>query len=412
MNSDVIQEKKSILFVDDEVNVLNGLKRMLRSMRSEWDMFFAIGGQEALDFLEKKGVDVIVSDMRMPEIDGAALLKEVSKKYPDVIRIVLSGQAEKEDIFRSIGPSHQYLSKPCDSEKLKTIVKRSFALRDTLKSDKLKEVVSKIKKLPSQPHVYNELVEALKNDNIAIKHIGSIISKDVAMTAQILKLVNSSYFGFRSNITDPGQAVSYLGLDLVKSLMLSIDLFEQEDCKIISSEKIWKHSWDTAILSREIAMSMNMPDDVVNQSFTAGMLHECGLIILANNFPDEYEEYLYAIENNEKNIVELETKIFGATHEEVGAYLLGIWGLPDGIVEAVSFHSSPFKSFSDEFTAMTALHLADAIDYHLKRKEHPWFSSKMNRKYVDYIGLTEKIPNFINMHKDVLAKNSVSNHER
>src|SRR5262245_37814840 len=99
---------KKILFVDDEPNVLQGLERMLRSMRHEWEMQFAMSGPAALERLAEQTFDVIVSDMRMPGMTGAQLLTEVSQRHPHIVRIILSGQADQEDILRSVGPTHQY----------------------------------------------------------------------------------------------------------------------------------------------------------------------------------------------------------------------------------------------------------------------------------------------------------------
>src|ERR1017187_6368046 len=113
---------KNLLFVDDEVRVLQGLQRQLYGMRNEWNMNFKEGGAKALDFMASAPVDVIVTDMMMPGMDGAQLLTEVMKRHPDTIRIVLSGHADREAILRLVGPAHQYLSKPCDAEELRNAI--------------------------------------------------------------------------------------------------------------------------------------------------------------------------------------------------------------------------------------------------------------------------------------------------
>ena len=155
--------KSKILFVDDEENVIHGLKRMLRTMRHEWDMGFAMSGQGALDILDGEPYDVLVTDMRMPAMSGTQLLNEVMNRYPHMVRIVLSGNADQEMILKSVRSAHQYLSKPCSPEILKSTVARAHALRGVLADDSLKGLVSGIETLPSLPSLYVEIMEALQS---------------------------------------------------------------------------------------------------------------------------------------------------------------------------------------------------------------------------------------------------------
>jgi len=182
---------KRLLFVDDENKVLQGLQRQLRSMRHEWDMHFIDGSRKALEFMAANPVDVIVSDMMMPEMDGAELLTEVSKRHPNTVRIVLSGHAEREAVLRLVGPAHQYLSKPCDAEELRTAVARAFALRDLLSNENLKQLATRIKCLPTLPALYQQLTDELRNEDAAVERIGEIISHDIGMTTKILQLLTT-----------------------------------------------------------------------------------------------------------------------------------------------------------------------------------------------------------------------------
>ena len=195
--------KKRILFVDDEPMVLNGLQRTLQKMRREWDMTFVGSGREALEVLGKKPIDVIVSDLRMPEMDGGRLLAEVKKQHPHVVRIVLSGQLDQEMTLKSVRLAHQSLSKPCDAEVLKHTLAKLFALREFLSDDSIKNIISQIESLPSMPAIYTEIVTEMQSDDPAIKKVGEIISKDISMTAKILQMVNSAFFGLFQKIKSP-----------------------------------------------------------------------------------------------------------------------------------------------------------------------------------------------------------------
>ncbi len=359
-----MSEKAKILFVDDELDILSGLRRMLHSMRHEWSMRFANSGKEALELMATEQVDVIVADMRMPGMDGAELLEMVSQKYPHVVRIVLSGQADEKTVFRVVNPSHQYLSKPCNAEHLKHIVSRALHLRRILSSEKLKEIISQIDTLPSLPRLYRELVNALKAPDITIKEVGKIISQDLGITAKVLKLVNSAYFGLPRQISDPAQAVSYLGLDVIKGVVLSVQTFSQFEktpLKHLSLERLFAHSMQTGNFARKIAQEHTGNPTIANDSYLAGLLHDVGKIILVQQFPDLYGQAVSLCKSRNCPIWEAEEAVLGGSHAEVGAYLIGLWGLSEPVVEAIAFHHYPSLSAPTGFSPLTAVHVADAL---------------------------------------------------
>jgi len=355
---------KRILFVDDEPKILEGLQRMLRPMRDAWDMQFAEGSEVALNDLKQQPFDVVVTDMRMPGMDGAMLLSRVRSDYPHIVRIVLSGHSDQELVLSSVGQAHQYLSKPCDPELLKQTIGRACVLRDLLANNSLMLLVSQMQSLPSLPSLYMELMQELEAPEPSTKKIATIISKDPGMTAKILQMVNSAFFGLRRHVSNPADAVSLLGIDIVKSLALSIQIFSQfANIRIpgLTLEELWQHNMSVAVLAKQIAKLENQSTQVIEESFTAGLLHECGKLILAARLPKEYGSMLATMKSENLKVVEAERKVFGATHPEVGAYLLGLWGLPDSIVEAVAFHQAPTQCPAQEFTPLTAVCIADYL---------------------------------------------------
>lgn len=355
---------RRVLFVDDEPKILEGLQRMLRSMRHEWEMEFAQDGPSALETLKSRHFDVVVTDMRMPGMDGPMLLSQVRALHPQIVRIVLSGHSDHELILSSVGPAHQYLSKPCDPELLKQTVSRACALSDLLSNATLTLLVSQMQSLPSLPSIYMQLMKEVEAADPSIKKIGEIICKDPGMTAKILQMVNSAFFGLRRHISNPTDAVSLLGLDTIKSLVLSIQIFSQFSSTRIpgfSLTDLWDHNAAVGDLAKKIAKAEKQSPRVVDDSFAAGLLHECGKLILAARLPKEYGEMLSLASEECLPAFEAERKVFGATHPEVGAYLLGLWGLPDSIVEAVAFHHSPSQCPVDVFSPLTAVHVADYL---------------------------------------------------
>ena len=382
-----------ILFVDDDANVLQGLRRMLRDMRQEWHMEFAGGGQEALEVLAKAPFDIVVTDMRMPGMDGGQLLTEVMQRYPHMVRIVLSGQAEEAAVIRTVGAVHQYLSKPCDAETLKKTVARACALRSVLADENLKRVLSHIQSLPSLPALYTRLLEECQNPRGSLRTVGEIIAEDVGMTAKILHLVNSAFFGLRTRVSSPVQAVQLLGLDTVKSLTLCASVFSQFEGALhrFPLMAFWRHSLVAGSFARIVATAEQNETTFANDASVAGLLHDAGQLVLAANLPDRYAQALDLARTEEIPIADAETKVFGASHAMVGAYLLGLWGLPDSVVEAVARHHDPSNASDLTFAPLTAVHVADALADEVHAGGGPDAKRSIDEAYIVTLGMTNRI---------------------
>ncbi|MFO1512618.1 MAG: response regulator [Verrucomicrobiota bacterium] len=287
--------KPRILFVDDEALVLQGLQRTLRTMRNEWEMTFVDSGAAALEFMRVTPVEVVVTDMRMPGMNGAQLLAEVMKWHPKTVRLVLSGHADQELILKCVGSTHQYLSKPCEPEMLRSTVARALDLESTLKNERLQKLIAQMDHLPSVPSLYSAIVEKMNDPEASLAEAGAIIARDIGMTAKILKLVNSAFFGLRREVASPAEAVAYIGLDTIKSLVLSLHVFSQYEPAEpgdFSLGALWTHSLSTGAAAKRIAQIEKMDRKLVDEAFVAGLLHDAGKAALAFNFPDQYGETL------------------------------------------------------------------------------------------------------------------------
>lgn len=385
---------KRILFVDDEPKVLEGIQRMLHSMRHEWDMVFAQSGQEALSILAEQPADVVVSDMRMPGMDGVQLLTEVMQRYPQTVRIALSGHSEREMNVRAVGPTHQYLAKPCDSELLKNVVARATALRGVLSKDALRQAVSQMQSLPSLPQLYIEMVEELRSPDGSMKRVGEIVRKDVGMTAKVLQLVNSAFFGLRRHITDPSEAAKFIGLDTLQALVLSVHVFSEFDdarASGLSLETLWNHSMATGILAKRISAAEGCEAKLCDHALIAGILHDVGKLVLAANLPDQYSQAMAKARHTAVAPWEAEEQILGTTHAEAGAYLLGLWGLPDPIVEALAFHHRPNECLATMFTPLFAVHVANALVHEADSAAEDRDVSRLDTDYLAQTGLADRL---------------------
>ncbi len=356
---------KRILFVDDEPMVLTGLKRSLRLMRSEWEMVFAAGGEEALAAINQQAFDIVVTDMRMPGMDGAQLLEEVQKRSPKTLRMVLSGQSDRETILRSVNPAHQFISKPCEGEELKSRLIRAFALKDLLQNPDLRELVSKLDYLPSLPHVFLQLNAELNRPEPSMQKVDELIGADMAMTAKILKLVNSAFFCLPCEISRASHAVKLLGLDTLRTLVLTAHVFSQFQSPLLTVDDVQKisdHALAVSNSARKIALFENADQRIQDESFTAGLLHDAGKLVLAAILGERYGKVLEHSQTPDVGLYAAERELLGCSHAQVAAYLFGLWGLPGAIIEAVAWHHNPAGSLSAKFSALAAVHVASA--YH------------------------------------------------
>ncbi|MEK7317213.1 MAG: response regulator, partial [Candidatus Eisenbacteria bacterium] len=359
-------ERHRILFVDDEQSMLDGLRDLLRRQRHAWDMVFAPGGEAAMEEVRRAPFDVVISDMRMPGMDGAALLEKMKAECPGAIRIVLSGHAEREAVIRSLPVAQQFLGKPCDGETLRTVIDRACKLRAFLAGDNIRVLVGSLERLPSLPSVYWDLTRALSNANSSTDEIAAVVEQDPAMSAKVLQLVNSAYFGLSHRIASIGQAVAYLGVELLKALLLTAHVFGAgEKLKTIPGFSL-EHLQRDALFTGRLARQMLPDPKLAEEAFTAGLLREVGVLALAGGQGEGFAAVLGRVRETGEPVDLVEKEVLGANHAEIGAYLLGAWGLPLSIVEAVAYHHKPSLSTSYSFDVLAAVHLAGVLaDEHL-----------------------------------------------
>jgi len=352
---------KRILFVDDEVNILEGLQRMLRPQRGEWEMSFAPGGQAALQLLDSSPFDVVVSDMRMPGIDGAALLNIVREKYPAALRFVLSGYTELQASFRAVPVAHQFLVKPCDPDALRAAIDRATGLVDVLNSKMLASFVGSMQDLPSLPKTYADLRRALADSETSVDDVVKIVERDVAISAKILQLVNSAFFGITRDVTQIKTAVSYLGLNILQNLVLSAEVFRAFQPKKpipgFLPEEFHLHAQYTSRIASKTPLRHEMQGAVV----AAALLHDVGKLVIAERSPDHFARSLSGAKEDRKPLYVIEEELIGVSHADVGAYLLSLWGLPYPVVEAVAHHHHPERVRHEKMDMIIAVYIANIL---------------------------------------------------
>jgi HD-like signal output (HDOD) protein len=377
-----------ILFVDDEQRILEGLRDLLRRRRREWEMEFALGAAAALTELERAQYDVVVSDMRMPGMDGASLLAEVQQRDPEAIRIVLSGQTDLQAAMRAIPVAHMFVVKPCDGDELQNVLTRSLALRDLLKDEQVRAAVTETGTLPSLPEKYVELTNALQDPDVGIDRVASIVEGDMGMCAKLLQLVNSSFFGLARRITSIREGVAYLGLDVVRMLVLSADVFLalERDPPIpgLDVELLQRHSLLTGRLASQFVTGPQLADG----AFLAGVLHDVGKFILGTQQRDRFAPLVAEARATGEPLHVVESRAGWVTHAEVGAYLLGLWGLPYPVVEAVAHHHAPDRVAQQGVDVLAAVYVANSLLHEVEGDEP---TPPVDRDYLATLGATDRL---------------------
>lgn len=351
-----------VLLVDDEPNVVQGLTRMMRSVRDEYETRYALSGAEALRIMSEWPADVVVSDMRMPGMNGVELLNRIAADYPEAVRLILSGHTDREVIMQSAVVAHQFLSKPCDAQTLVHTLRRAASVRSLLREPAIRNAVGRTMQLPCLSSTYERLMTVLGTPGASAADVADVVSKDVVLTAKVMQLVNSGFFGSAGKADSIVDAVTCLGIDVVRALVATIEAFDgfKSTFDETQIQGVFRHSLRVAELARAIASYEGLSVSEQEDALLAGMLHDIGKLVLADAYPDRYREALVSAGDTWPDQA-LERYTIGASQAEVGAYLLGLWGFQIHIVEAVAFHDCPDACQAPVFSLTTIVHVANVL---------------------------------------------------
>jgi putative nucleotidyltransferase with HDIG domain len=356
----------NILFVDDEKSLLDGMRRSLHRKHREWNIHYIDSGREALEFLENHPCDLIVSDMRMPEMSGDELLRHVREKHPNVIRFILTGFVERNVILECIGLAHQIFSKPCDPEALASAISFSNSLYHKLANERIQKVVCNVKNLPTLPQTYQALVKELQRKDCDIENLVGIIRNDSAVSTKVLQMVNSAYFGLDEPVADITQATMYLGVENLKSVVLAVEIAGECFKELRSRfdlDKYAIHAMRVGGLSEKFAKTLELKQKDTQCAFTSGLLHDIGKLVMLQHFDELYLSHETSAMSvpDTAHTEKRELEKFGVSHSELGASLVGIWGLPPMIVHAVAYHHHLDQLPQDQLLFPAIVHVANAV---------------------------------------------------
>jgi len=324
------------------------------------------------------------------------------RRHPKTARIVLSGHADSALTMQCAGATHQFLLKPCDSRTLSLSIHRALAASQWQDHEQVRALAGRMTRLPSVPPLYFQILEEMQTAGATFSKVGQLISREPRLAEKFLALVNCNSSEFGRPITDPAQAVMHFGFEIVKSLVLGAHVFcefcTREGSKTLI-ERVCRHSMTVAFSARRLCRSEGKDDRFVHESFIAGLFHDLGRLALAANFPFEYAEVPTCCQMQSMPILEAERSIFGITHAELGAYLLGLWGFPGGIVEAAAFHHTPNDCPVKEFSPLSVIHIIEANHNTSIAGVDPALLGSFDEVYLMELGLWARLPQLLKQLK-------------
>jgi len=380
--------KYRILFVDDDALLLEFYQMLGGYLGEHYEVFCADGGEQALAFLATHSMDMVVSDLMMSDMSGQELMTQLIRSYPEPIRCIVSGYVDQLKIAQSLMFAHRYFQKPLSLKPFCAALRRMCELRRLVSSPRIKQIVCGFSALPTPPETYRRLDEALNAPATSIDNISEIVMEDAALCLKVLRIVNSAEFGVARRIATPAEAVQILGVEILRSLMLGVQAFkfyESAEPKSLSMTQLWNHSLKVAIGARKLARLENLTPEQSEEAFVAGLFHDIGKLVLAANADAEYVSGMKRSHAEGISMIQMEREIFGATHADIGAYLLGLWGMPDSVIEAVELHHSVEAGHEKCFSPLLAVHIAQCFDSETNR------ISELNDDYLKQIGLDHRI---------------------
>jgi len=380
---------KRILFVEDDALMRDIYEGLLSTESKDWEAVTTADGASALKLMEQRPFDVVASDLRMDGMSGTELLTAVGNLYPLTARIIISGMDDQAEAANALGSTHQFLVKPVKFDKLLGVLGRIHGLDAFLKGEKLKALAGRMRTLPSFPLMYLKIMKAIEEPDSSMQEIRGLIIEDPGLTAKILQIVNSVSFGLHEKVSDPLEGVQQLGLNTVRSLALSAHVFASYTAsqKInFPIETLWRHLMMCASTAQAIMLMERADNADVEAAYSAGMLHDIGKLMLADSLPEEFQQVLSGAATRSAPFHEIEQEIFGATHAGLAAYLLGLWGLPAPIVEAVAFHHTPGNSTHLKFGPLTAVHVANALEHEVDGDD-----PSLDENYLAKIGVAARL---------------------
>jgi HD-like signal output (HDOD) protein len=385
--------RRRIYVVDDQAAVLETAVLILRGSDAQWEVTGFSEPAAALAAVKSQAPDLILSDQLMPRMQGSQLLEEVRNIAPAAIRVIMSGHVSLNKLTL-ITSAHQYIAKPFDIARLREVVQRSFAAQERIKNKGLQSVAASLRSIPSLPQVHQSLLAELHDSRAASSVIARMVAEDAGLSIKVLQLANSPLFGQGYLITNPTDAVMCLGTEMIAAIVLSQSLFRHYETlgqAELDAPRVWNHCWETAYLAQHLCRQKRLSRQAAEETFLAGLLHEAGRYVLADNFPGPFAAACQSARQTRSPLTPRLLETFQTTPAQLTAYLMELWGMPAEVVAAISFHDNPAQEPGGVFSRASALYIAN----HLAARKAPpddFAVEPWDLAYVRAIGCQDDVP--------------------
>jgi HD-like signal output (HDOD) protein len=355
-----------VLFVDPEFGgkecveegpELTGEKRMFTEVSS---------AEEALELCLDGSFDVVVAANRLPSESGIELLRTLKHVAPAAIRFLMIDQDEVTHFRSLVSDAQQIMLKPLRAASFNHQLERALALRSVVRDPMILKFLGDADSLPPLPRIFGMICQTLHDPASSLSKIAEVIAGDIVLSSKVLRLANSALFGLQEPAGNIEQAVVRLGLITISSLVFCQEMVDSvAGLKEVEqfAEELNRHSIEVALLATKIAQAWDAPQQVVDQLFFCGIVHDLGKFLFATHAKDAWKRVQQEVDHNIESDVEIERMVFGSSHCELAAYLLAVWGFSDDQVEAVLYHHKPsdLQGSDSDSLLVRILHLAENL---------------------------------------------------
>lgn len=317
-------------------------------------------GQDLVKILQAgKNAGIIFCDVNERAMESLRLLDQ---ECPDYARFVVCSPTARKALRSLPGVPPTILPEGATSEEWAEKITRGLTLHQWMMRPEIRLALPRLRTIPTLPATHQAVVEALQSPDFQIDGVTTLISRDISLTVHLLKVVNSAAFGLTHPIQSVSEAITFLGVNRLKSLVVSAWAFHfinEQSCPGFSPNQEWEHAVRVAAGTQELAKELGVRAAMAEAALTAGMLHDVGKLLLASNAAEGYELILLDAEKGDRPLWQVEKEYLGYSHAEIGACMLGIWGTPMAIVEAVAWHHQPLLAENQKLSPLTLVHVAD-----------------------------------------------------
>jgi len=348
-----------VLLVDDEPVLLRSMQRLFRATRPEWSLRTAASAADAVLLLEEEATDVLVTDLDLGETDGTDLLGFVMDRWPGTIRIAFTGHASGPQVIRAASVIHQVVHKAGDPETLLDAIERALTSRASIVDETMRGWISGGHELPAAPSLWPRLEEALRRPKTTSEELAALIEQDPAVTARVLQLASSAYFGASSPPRSVAQAANWIGVANLRGLVLSVELARlfRNVPPALNVDQIAFDGYRTGRLA--MAILRGHPDAA--RALLGGILHDLGILVRGMRGLEALLADFRTADAMGLSLHTVERKTRGFTHAEVGAALLGVWGIEEALVDIVRDHHVLPPIGGQPLDGATAVYLANLL---------------------------------------------------